>query len=74
MTTITPGRLYVWRKGSCHMSWPPDGHRELTDPLSLYDPKKDTLIFVVAKTDHHGAIILCDNNTWWCPVASISDV
>lgn len=68
---LTPGQLAIWCKGTAILSWPPDGHRELNDPLYGHNPGKDTLVFIVSKVGYHGFIVLLKDQIWWCPQDSL---
>lgn len=52
------------------MTWPPDGHtfgygyRTLT-------PIVNVPVLVVARTDHHGAIVFVRDKLWWCPIKAL---
>lgn len=69
--TYRPGELAMWHSGSAYMSWPPDGEREMGDPLESAKLKSDSIVLIVARPHYHGAIVLFHNRLWWCPLAAL---
>lgn len=58
------------------MSWPPDDgfHNEWRAAgveLKSTAPETDQVVLIIARMQHHGAIVLFGNRFWWCPLASL---
>lgn len=58
------------------MSWPPDDglHDEWRASgveLEGVTPKTNQVVFIIARTEFHGAIVLYGHRFWWCPLGAL---